>query len=378
MRDILFLSHRLPYPPDRGDRIRSWHVLKALAKIAPVHVCALLDNEADRAHVPMVQSVAASVTVACRRKFKLAAVIEASATGRSASVLAFTDRTLMDAVHQRLKTVDIVYAFSSQMAAYVPSSFAGRFVMDFVDMDSAKFAAMGFFARQEAKRLKAWEIATAKRANISIFVSSTEAALFKRETGLSARVMENGVDLAHFVPGVVPPVHAPYPLIVFTGQMDYAPNIGAVTEFVGNALPAIRAEFPVVRFAIVGRAPSAAVRALAGPSVIVTGEVADTRPWLGAASVVVAPLQIARGVQNKLLEAMAMGKACVASSGAARGLNIVDSRELIVADDPAVAVVALLRDPERRRAIGLAARERMLASFSWDKQLEPLAEFVGR
>jgi len=160
--------------------------------------------------------------------------------------------------------------------------------------------------------------------------------------------------------------------------MDYAPNIGAVTEFVRNALPAIRAEFPAVRFAIVGRAPSAAVRALAGPSVIVTGEVADTRPWLGAASVVVAPLQIARGVQNKLLEAMAMGKACVASSGAARGLNIVDSRELIVADDPAVAVVALLRDPERRRAIGLAARERMLASFSWDKQLEPLAEFVGR
>ena len=375
MGDILFLAHRLPYPPDRGDRIRSWHVLKALATLAPVHVCALIDDEADRVHVAMVESVAASVTVVQRRKSRFRAVAEALATGQSASVAAFVDEDLIVAINARLPLVDTVYAFSSQMAAYVPAGYRGRFVMDFVDMDSAKFAAQGFAGRQEARRLLAWEIATAKRADVSLFVSDAEAGLFTRETGLPAEVMGNGVDLDRFSPDVVPPVDLPQPLIVFAGQMDYAPNVEAVTMFAREALPKMQSAVPDVRFAIVGRAPTAAVRALACGSVIVTGEVPDTRPWLAAASVVVAPLRIARGVQNKVLEAMAMGKACVVSPGAAEGIDAV---ELVVADDPAEAVIALLKDPARASAIGKAARARMVETYRWDAQLAPLAGFVGR
>ena len=375
MGDILFLAHRLPYPPDRGDRIRSWHVLKALATLAPVHVCALIDDEADRVHVAMVESVAASVTVVERRKSKLRAMAEALATGQSASVAAFADKDLMGAINTRLLLVDTVYAFSSQMAAYVPADFRGRFVMDFVDMDSAKFAALGFAWRQEAKRLLAWEIAAAKRADVSLFVSDAEAGLFMRETGLPAEVMGNGVDLDRFSPDVVPPVDVPQPLIVFAGQMDYAPNVEAVTMFAREALPKIQSAVSDVRFAIVGRAPTAAVQALASAGVIVTGEVPDTRPWLAAASLVVAPLRIARGVQNKVLEAMAMGKACVVSPGAAEG---IDANELVVADDPAEAVIALLKDPERASAISKAARARMVETYRWDTQLAPLAGFVGR
>ena len=378
MRDIAFLAHRLPYPPDRGDRIRSWHVLKALAKLAKVHVFALIDDEADRAYVGMVETVAASVTVVHRRKTKLAAMAEAFATGGSASVAAFVDKDLMVEVRDRLRAVDTVYAFSSQMAAYVPADYAGRFVMDFVDMDSAKFAAMGFAGRQEAKRLMAWEIATAKRADVSVFVSDAEAALFTRRTGLPAQVMGNGIDLERFAPGVVNAVEAESPLIVFTGQMDYAPNVEAVLGFAHTTLPRIRDAVPGVTFAIVGRSATKAVRALAGTSVIVTGEVPDTRPWLAAAAVVVAPLRIARGVQNKILEAMAMSKACVVSSGAAQGIDAVDGRDLIVADDPAEAVTMLLRDPARAAEIGRAARARMVASYSWDAQLRPLAGFVER
>ena len=376
MGDIMFLAHRLPYPPDRGDRIRSWHVLQALAKLASVHVCALVDDEADRVHVPMVECVAASVTVVHRRKSKLMAMAEALATGGSASVAAFVDRDLMAAVSARLPSVDTVYAFSSQMAAYVPDDFAGRFVMDFVDMDSAKFAAMGFAGRQEAKRLLAWEVATATRADVSLFVSDAEAALFAAATELPTQVMGNGIDLNHFAPGVVCALDTQQPLIVFTGQMDYAPNVEAVIRFAQDTLLKIQNAIPDTIFAIVGRAPTAAVRALARPSVIVTGEVPDTRPWLAAAAIVVAPLRIARGVQNKVLEAMAMGTPCVVSSGAAQGIDAIDGRDLIVADDPAEAVVALLQNDEKRAMIGAAARARMTASYSWDAQLAPLAGFV--
>lgn len=378
MGDILFLAHRLPYPPDRGDRIRSWHVLQALAKLAPVHVCALIDDEADRVHVPMVERVAASVTVAHRRKSKLMAMAEALAGGGPASVAAFVDKDLMTAVQARLPSVDTVYAFSSQMAAYVPADFAGRFLMDFVDMDSAKFAAMGFAGRREAKRLLSWEVATASRADVSLFVSDAEAALFSRETGLAAQVMGNGIDLVRFAPDAVPALDTRQPLIVFTGQMDYAPNVEAVTRFTQDSLPKIQNVVPDATFAIVGRAPTAAVRALARSSVIVTGEVPDTRPWLAAAVVVVAPLRIARGVQNKILEAMAMGKPCVVSSNAGQGIDAVDGRDVVIADDPANAVIALLQDRARAASIGAAARARVVESYGWDAQLAPLAGFVGR
>ena len=250
--------------------------------------------------------------------------------------------------------------------------------MDFVDMDSAKFAAMGIAGRQEAKRLLAWEIATANRADVSLFVSDAEAALFTQQTGLPVVVVSNGIDLDHFAPDIVPAFDTRQPLIVFTGQMDYAPNVKAVTSFAQNILPKIQSVIPDATFAIVGRAPTARVRALARRSIIVTGEVPDTRPWLAAASVVVAPLRIARGVQNKILEAMAMGKACVVSPRAAEGIDAVDGRDLMVAADPEDAIIALLSDPARSFAMGGAARERMVQSYSWNAQLLPLAGFVGR
>ena len=270
------------------------------------------------------------------------------------------------------------------MAHYVPVGMSPRFVMDFVDMDSAKFAQQGagghglsgLALRQEAKRLLAFEIATAKRADASIFVSEAEAGLFRAKTGLPAQTIENGVDAAHFAPGTVASADTPHPLIVFTGQMDYVPNVEAVTAFIRDVLPSL----PTATFAIVGRAPTAAVRALAAPNVIVTGEVADTRPWLAAADVVVAPLALARGIQNKVLEAMAMGKAVVASPAAAEGIDAEVGAELLVAETPtaqAAAIGALLTDPLHARAVGTAARDRVCARYSWAARLAPLAELVA-
>lgn len=386
-REVLFLSHRVPYPPNRGDKIRSWHILRHIAKVAPVHVCALCDGPRDLEHRGVLEDIAASVTFARVSPSRAAAVGKALLRGRSASVMACASAELQARVDQLLanRPIATVFAFSGQMAQFVPEPRAGlRFVMDFVDMDSAKFAAFGGIAnREEARRLFAWEKATAARADLSLFVSAAEADLFRAKSGAErVDVLENGIDLAHFDPAAnYPAVAADGPMIVFTGQMDYRPNVDAVVQFARKALPQIRSGVPDARFAIVGRNPAPEVAALAMlPGVKVTGEVPDTRDWLAAADVVVAPLLLARGIQNKVLEAMTMAKAVVASSAAAEGIDATPGDELVVADGPAAqteAVKLLLRDPALAARIGAAARARIEARYGWAAQLARLPEILA-
>jgi sugar transferase (PEP-CTERM/EpsH1 system associated) len=228
---------------------------------------------------------------------------------------------------------------------------------------------------REASRLLAFEREAANRAVVSLFVSEAEAALFRSRSRLpeqSVRTLENGIDLDRYVPGPPP---GGTPLIVFTGQMDYPPNIAAAAGFARAVFPAIRAAHPQARFAIVGRKPDPSLQALAGDGIEVTGEVADVRPWLMQAHVVVAPLRIARGIQNKVLEAMAMGRPVVASRAAFEGIDAAPGRDLLVADDGAAerdAVLALLADPARAEAIGAAARARMEQRYAWSACLAPL------
>jgi sugar transferase (PEP-CTERM/EpsH1 system associated) len=267
--------------------------------------------------------------------------------------------------------------------------------MDFVDVDSAKFATyaeqdkhqpLNWIHAREAKKLAAFEAEVARRVDASLFVSAAEAALFRERSGLGGDIVlavENGIDTDRFDPalsldnvGV-----GEGPLAVFTGQMDYRPNIDAVQWFVADVLPLIRKARPGARFAIVGRAPPEEVRALAVlPGVTVTGEVPDVRPWLAAADAVVAPLLLARGVQNKLLEAMAMARPVVASAAAATGIDAVDGEHLLVADDAAAmaaAVGRLFDDPAAAATMGKAARARMIARYGWDARLAPLADLLG-
>ena len=386
--EILFLAHRVPYPPDRGDKIRSWHMLKRIASIAPTHVVTLCDDPRDLAHAPIISKIAASAhffePVSRQR-----AIATALLTGRSASVCACASARLQTEVHRLLATrpIKTIFAYSGQMAQFVPPDIGDRrFVMDFVDMDSAKFAAYGGFAnREEARRLRAFEMATAARADVSMFVSKAEADVFCHASGLppgKIASVENGIDLDAYSPDRArPTVGITTPLIVFTGQMDYRPNIEAVSKFALTVMPIIRASFADVTFAIVGRAPTAEVMALGRlPGVHVTGEVPDTRDWLAAADVVVAPLLLARGIQNKILEAMAMAKPVVASSAAAQGIDATHGVALIVADGAQAqsdAVIALLNDPAHRAAVGIAARQRMVARYSWEARLADLPSLLG-
>ena len=391
MGDLLFLAHRVPYPPDRGDKIRSYNILRHLGSRHRVHLATFADDEADVAAAEALRPLVAGLHVEVRTRSRGSAAAIGFAKRSSMSVAAFGSGAMAGFVDRVLadEPIDHVYVFSGQMAQYAPTD--RPFVMDFVDMDSRKFADYAGAARgpmrmlwaREAKRLFHFERETARRAVVSLFVSEAEAALFRARTTLSAecvQVLENGIDLAAYAPAPHVPEEAP--LIVFTGQMDYAPNVEAALGFARDALPMIRARHPAARFAIVGRKPTPALTACDGrDGVIVTGEVPDVRPWLTRADVVVAPLAIARGIQNKILEAMAMARPVVASPQAFEGIDAEPGRDLLVAEGAAAqaeAVAALLDDPARGAAIGAAARARVEARYAWDARLAPLDAMLAR
>ncbi len=382
MSDILFLAHRTPFPPNRGDKIRSFNVLKHLAARARVHLIGFADDPADRIAPAELRGLTASCTIVPRTKSRVRAALEALASGRPVSLTAFDSPAMRMAV-ANAPEVDAVYCFSGQMAQHLPSNDA-PVAMDFVDVDSAKFAQMARTAAaplrpllaREARLLGAWERDVASRVATSVFVTDAEARLFRASGGCGrVAVVENGIDAAFFDPDArFAAVREAGPLIVFTGQMDYAPNIEAVASFTRDVLPAVRCRYPDARFAIVGRAPAAAVRALAGPGVIVTGAVPDVRGWLAAASVCVAPLRLARGVQNKVLEAMAMARPVIASPAAAEGID--HGGTVFVADAAEAWVEAVCAALDRPRA-NPAARARVLARYGWDARLKPFDALLG-
>jgi sugar transferase (PEP-CTERM/EpsH1 system associated) len=386
MGEILFLAHRIPYPPDRGDKIRAYHLLRHLARDHRVHLVAFADDEEDMRRKGGLAPYTASRNIFWRTPPNAWTGLRAVLQRRPVSLTAFAHPELRRTVGGLLDThpIDTIFLFSSQMAQYLPPRPRQRVIMDFVDMDSAKFAAyaegghgpMAWVHRREAALLLRHEQRVACGADASLFVSEAEAALFRARTGAPrVHAIENGIDTDFYDPARrFEPVPGEGPLLVFTGQMDYRPNIDAVTWFADAVFPRMRQSHPHARFAIVGRAPTPAVQALGErPGVQVTGTVPDIRDWLAAAALVVAPLQLARGIQNKVLEGMAMARPVVASTAAEEGID--HGGTLRVAGDADAfgdAVLSLLAEPELGAALGQAARAQVIARYGWDARLAPL------
>ena len=398
MSGILFLAHRVPFPPDRGDKIRSHHVLKALAQLAPVHVGCFAETAADQACEAELAAIAASHCMPTRGKPLPLAGFEAVARREPVSLAAFRHRRLGEWVEHTLarQAIDTIYVFSGQMGRYVPAGWQGRLVVDLVDVDSAKFEAyageragpMRWVNAREARLLRREEARLAARADRTLLVSEAEAALLRArlpaEAGASVGVLANGIDAAQFDPARTAPhpaLDGAGPHLVFTGQMDYRPNVDAALRAIDRLMPRVLAVHPSARFHVVGRAPVAELVGRDGRNgACIWGEVPDVRPFLAAADLALMPLSIARGVQNKLLEAMAMARPAVVTPQAATGIAGEDGRHFAVAesDDALVArVLDLLAGAPTARSIGAAARRLVVERMSWPAMLAPLPEIVG-
>ena len=395
MGNILFLTHRLPYPPNKGDKVRSYHLLKHLAARHRVFLGTFVDDPADLAYVDIVRADCEDMHVATLSP--TSAKVRALAgifSGEPLTLPYYRDQGLDAWVAGVSKQchIDATVIFSSAMAQYVDGRSVGRVVVDFVDVDSAKWSEyakrhawpMSWLYRREGVHLLEFERRTAASAVRSIFVTAKESDLFRSLAPESADRIGfvcNGVDAEFFSPAVdvASPFAADEIPIVFTGAMDYWPNADAVIWFAAEVLPRLRARWPTLRFHVVGRSPTAEVQALASDAIRVTGTVPDVRPYLRHAALVVAPLRLARGIQNKILEAMAMARAVVAADSCAGALDAMAGRDLEVAATPQDyehAINALLEDPARAATMGIAARERVLAHYSWDAHLAGFDRFL--
>ena len=393
MPDLLFLCHRIPYPPNKGDKIRSWHMLKHLAGRYRVHLGCFLDDPDDRRWIGELKQVCDEVHVTeIEPRAQRLRSLRGLLNGRALTLDYFSDAGLAGWVQGVVaaKRPTHAFAYSSPMAAFVPNgaSPVRRRVVDMVDVDSDKwrqYAArkpwpVSMIYGREARRLLAFERAVASKFDASLFVSAREAALFRELAPESAdRIghVNNGVDYDYFSPERDYPNPLPNDrkAIVFTGAMDYWPNIDAVSWFAREVLPLLKARGLQVGFWIVGSNPAAEVRKLADmPEVTVPGRVEDVRPYLAHADLVVAPLRVARGVQNKVLEGMAMGKPVVATPEALEGIEAEPGRDVAIARDArgfAVATVAALSG-RGAAAMGARARAHVVEAYGWAPNLARL------
>jgi sugar transferase (PEP-CTERM/EpsH1 system associated) len=375
---ILFVSHRPPGPPDKGDKIRSHHLLKRLAARHRVEVACLYDEDSELETMRESCSWAAELTA--RRRPRAEGIVRglmAAASGRSLTSGYFHSTELSRSVDRILqeRTPDVALAYCSGMAGYL-KAFDGARVLDLVDVDSEKWRQYACRARGgkrlvyalEARLLRADEQRLVGEFDRSIVVSDAERDLlagFCEESRID--VVPMGVDLARLQRGCARPGTAD---LVFVGALDYLPNSEGITAFAREVFPAVRRRFPTARLRIVGRRPGAGVRALSGlPGVEVAPDVPDVRNWLWGAAIAVVPLRIAQGVQNKVLEAMAAGVPVVASHTATRGIDAVDAEHLHIAEDSAgmvAKITHLLENPIEADAMAKRALEFVRAHHDWD------------
>ncbi|HEX6735226.1 MAG TPA: TIGR03087 family PEP-CTERM/XrtA system glycosyltransferase [Azonexus sp.] len=395
MANVLYLVHRLPYPPNKGDKVRSYNLLRHLLKEHRVFLGTFIDDPEDAVHISVLQGLCADLHVArITPRFAKLRSINGLFAGEPLTLRYYRDSGLQAWVDDvcRMHKIDAVVVFSSAMAQYIEGKRRLPVLIDFVDVDSAKWTQyapqhrwpMSWIYRREGRLLLAYERAMAARAARSFLVTEAEVDLFRKlapECSVRVEAMGNGVDAEYFTPAAGRP--SPFPdgeeAVVFTGAMDYWPNVDAVTWFVAEMLPELLARRPKLRFYIVGRSPTPDVQALAGEHVVVTGTVPDVRPYLQHAGVVVAPLRVARGIQNKILEAMAMERPVVAAAECAAPVDATAGSELLTAGDAAgfvAAITAQLDDPAAAAAIGRAARARVIARYSWEAHMSGIDRYL--
>jgi polysaccharide biosynthesis protein PslH len=425
--NILFLAHRIPYPPNKGDKIRSFNEIRYLSKEHNLYLAFLVDDKNDIPYLNELKKYCKGLDYdVINPRWQKIKSLPYLLTNRPLSVPCFYSKKLQDAIDKKLAEIefDVIFIFSSPMAEYIfrskflqfkPLSLSSRFnrqnghdmnnginrlnriklIMDFVDVDSDKWRVYTRFSplpfsliyKREWKRLKSYERKIGRIFDWNIFVSEKEVELFKSFCPEASSIFfSNGVDFDFYKNefSQSSPLNGPNrhngPNLLFIGAMDYFPNEDAVLFFSTKIWPYVKKELPNTKFYIVGGKPSKRVKVLSqkDPNIIVTGYVQDIRPYLGLADVFVAPLRIARGIQNKILEAMAAGVPVVARPEAVQGLNGYDGCIRVEENNKrfALSILELVKIPHKRHKMVHDAKRFVLENHNWEENLKKLERVI--
>jgi sugar transferase (PEP-CTERM/EpsH1 system associated) len=376
----------VPYPPNRGDKITTWRLIERMSRRHAVSVVAFAHDAADReAAGELTRKGIPTRVFGVHSKLSSLPLL---LTRKPLTLGVYGSRALQAAVDELARESDLAYAYSSSMGAFLLRHKHLPRVMHFAELDSDKWRQYAersappasWIYRREWRTLLEFERELAHQVSENIFCTPLEQKIFQEQIpGASSMVLRNGVDLDYYCPS---PESAEPGHLVFTGVMDYLPNIDGCVFFVEEVMPLLRRRFPDVRFTIVGSRPTPQVERLAThPGVTVTGFVPDTRDYLRRAAVSVAPLRIARGIQNKVLEALAMGLPVVGTRSATQGIEGEGGVHFALAEsapEQAERIAELLSSPEKARELGARGRRFVEERYDWERVLLPLDELLER
>jgi sugar transferase (PEP-CTERM/EpsH1 system associated) len=383
--DILFISHRIPFPPDHGGKIRAFNMIRHLAKSHSVVVASLAESEREMQEASGLKNYCSKVIAQVVPTPIRWLQASRGLVGRSSSSVAYF---WSSDLHKRIDKLlsgnrfDVIFVHCAFVAQYVSDYRDGYRILDLCDIDSAKWldysqwraGPLSWGYSLEALKLRNYEKKVITNFDRCIVATPGELAEFKKlSVEIPCAVIPNGVDSNYFHPQSNGSAGR---VIAFVGRMDYFPNVDGALYFARSIFPIVRGRVPHAELRIVGSNPTNAVRRLANmPGITVTGHVPDVRPYLADATVAVAPLRLARGTQNKILEAMAMGIPVVASVEAAKGITATPGENLLVGDTPdtfANHVINLMQNERLRRELSEAGHKKIIRTHSWSSSMSTL------
>ena len=376
---ILLLTSRLPFPPNRGDRLRVYNFVKTMAQQHELFLISFINDDREEDNLPHLREFFQKIVLIPKSRFSSLLTVGLNLwRPEPLQVLYYRSKKMRQAVEKGLNewNIDLIYTHLFRMAPYAVDAKNTYNILDLTDAISLEIARSlpyrRFISRiiygMELDRIKHYEQGIASEFDECWLISQTDVdEIAQGHSDHNFVVISNGVDLLKFHP--IPGIEEPG-TIAFVGHLGVFHNIDAARFLVQEVLPLVETSFASARLEIIGADPVDEIRALQKPDkVIIPGFVSDLNVALNRAAIFIAPLRFAAGVQNKVLEAMAAGRAVITTSIVAEGMKAIPGRDLLVADSaPEIAALAvdLLNFPDKRRALGERARSFVEVHFNWN------------